>query len=72
MVERAGLENQYGLMVIGGSNPPLSADCEDEEVRSPRCLYCSAFGLVKSRFEKTEISMKFLSKENAKILKNKN
>ena len=39
---------------------------------SPRHLYRSAFGLVKSRFEHTKkLRPIFLCKENAKILKNK-
>jgi len=40
---------------------------------SPRHLYRSAFGLVKSRFEHTKkLRSIFQCKENAKILKNKN
>jgi hypothetical protein len=35
--------------------------------RSPRHLYRSAFGLVKSRFEQRKNHYDFSSKENAKI-----
>ena len=36
MVECAGLENRYGLRVIGGSNPPLSVSITE----SPQARVC--------------------------------